>query len=239
MNILITGAGRGIGYHTALALSSRKEHTILAVSRNAAHLEKLKHEVFQANPNSEVIPVEFDLETGNLADLEKEVRLSCGRLDALINNAAAIIVKPFEELTEAEFSRVFRINVIRVAEMIRQFMPLLERKETGAGSSHIVNISSMGGFQGAAKFAGLAAYSSSKAALCGLTECLAEEFRGKNISVNCLCLGAVQTEMLEEAFPGYKAPLGPAEMGSYIADFTLNGHRYFNGKILPVSISTP
>lgn len=97
----------------------------------------------------------------------------------------------------------------------------------------------MGGFQGSAKFAGLSAYSSSKAALSGLTECLAEELKPNGISVNCLAIGAVQTEMLSKAFPGYKAPLSPAEMAGFIQYFALNGHRYFNGKILPVSITTP
>ena len=93
--------------------------------------------------------------------------------------------------------------------------------------------------QGSAKFPGLTAYSSSKAAIAGLTECLAEELKDKNISVNCLAIGAVQTEMLEEAFPGYKAPLSPKQMAEYIFDFALKGHQYYNGKILPVSSSTP
>jgi NAD(P)-dependent dehydrogenase (short-subunit alcohol dehydrogenase family) len=239
MNILITGAGRGIGYQTALSLSANEEHTILAVSRNRHHLEMLKQEAFEINEKSEVIPFEFDLETGTITDLLAEVKLSCGKLDALINNAASIIVKPFAELTEADFSKIFLVNVIRLAELTRQFLPLLERQNMKGDKSHIVNISSMGGFQGAAKFIGLSAYSSSKSALGGLTECLAEELREKHIAVNCLCLGAVQTEMLEEAFPGYQAPVSAAKMGQYIAGFTVNGHKFFNGKILPVSLSTP
>ena len=114
-------------------------------------------------------------------------------------------------------------------------MDLLGKKQ----KSHILTISSMGGFQGSAKFAGLSAYSSSKAAIAGLTECLAEEFKGKNIAVNCLAIGAVQTEMLAEAFPGYKAQLLPFQMAEYIMDFAAKGHLYYNGKILPVSLSTP
>jgi NAD(P)-dependent dehydrogenase (short-subunit alcohol dehydrogenase family) len=97
----------------------------------------------------------------------------------------------------------------------------------------------MGGFQGAAKFPGLSAYSSSKAALAGLTECLAEELKSKNISVNCLAIGAVQTEMLAKAFPGYKAPLKPNQMAEFICNFALTGHTYFNGKIIPVASTTP
>jgi NAD(P)-dependent dehydrogenase (short-subunit alcohol dehydrogenase family) len=97
----------------------------------------------------------------------------------------------------------------------------------------------MGGVQGSAKFPGLAAYSSSKAALANLSELLAEELKEKNIRVNCLALGAAQTEMLETAFPGYKAPVTAAEMAQWVGWFAINGHRFFNGKVLPVALSTP
>jgi NAD(P)-dependent dehydrogenase (short-subunit alcohol dehydrogenase family) len=105
--------------------------------------------------------------------------------------------------------------------------------------SHILNIGSMGGFQGSSKFVGLSAYSASKAALHTLTECLAQEFAEKGIAVNCLALGSAQTEMLEKAFPGYQSPVMAFEMGKYIADFALTGHKFFNGKVLPVALSTP
>lgn len=97
----------------------------------------------------------------------------------------------------------------------------------------------MGAFQGSAKFAGLSAYSASKAALHTLTECLALELADRQIKVNCLALGSAQTEMLEQAFPGYQSPVMAFEMGKYIADFALTGHRFFNGKILPVAVTTP
>jgi NAD(P)-dependent dehydrogenase (short-subunit alcohol dehydrogenase family) len=97
----------------------------------------------------------------------------------------------------------------------------------------------MGGVQGSAKFPGLAAYSSSKGALITLTELLAEEFKQTGPSFNVLALGAVQTEMLEEAFPGYKAPLTATQMAQYIIDFSLTGNTFYNGKVLEVSSSTP
>ena len=97
----------------------------------------------------------------------------------------------------------------------------------------------MGGFQGSIKFPGLAAYSTSKAAICSFTELFAEEYKDSGISMNCLCLGAVQTEMLQEAFPGYEAPMNPEEMAEFICEFTLNAHRWMNGKVIPVSLSTP
>ena len=97
----------------------------------------------------------------------------------------------------------------------------------------------MGGYQGSSKFPGLSLYSASKGALSILSECMAEELGEKGIKVNCLALGAAQTEMLEKAFPGYQAPLSANEMAEFISDFAINGHRYFNGKILPISVSTP
>lgn len=236
MQILITGAGRGIGYATALALSARPDTRVLALSRNAAALKTLVAESLRSNANAKIIPLVFDLEKGDLMELGRMLETH-GELDVLINNAATIVVKPFRELSEADFERVYKVNVIRVAALIRQVLPKMIR--TGKQRSHILNISSMGGFQGSAKFAGLSAYSSSKAALCGLSECLAEEFKALQVSVNCLCLGAVQTEMLGEAFPGYQAPLTATEMGAYISEFACTGHHYYNGKVLPVSASTP
>jgi NAD(P)-dependent dehydrogenase (short-subunit alcohol dehydrogenase family) len=73
----------------------------------------------------------------------------------------------------------------------------------------------------------------------GITECFAEELKERKISVNCLCLGSVQTEMFSAAFPSFNAALKPEEMGAYIARFALEGNKFFNGKIIPVSSTTP
>ena len=124
-------------------------------------------------------------------------------------------------------------NFIGHVRMIQGVMNLMP------AGSHIVNIGSMGGFQGSMKFPGLSAYSASKAALHTLTECLAQEFAEQGIKVNCLAIGSAQTEMLEEAFPGYQSPVMAFEMGKYIADFSITGHRFFNGKVLPVAVTTP
>ena len=85
----------------------------------------------------------------------------------------------------------------------------------------------------------MAAYSSSKGAVSILTELLAEEFKETGPFVNALALGAVQTEMLSEAFPGLDVPMDAKTMAAYIAQFALTGHRFYNGKVLPVSNTTP
>ena len=144
-----------------------------------------------------------------------------------------LINKPFAETTYADFEAVYRVNVFGAAQLIRHLLPLLTT------DSHILNISSIGGVNGTSKFPGLAAYSSSKGALGILTELLAEEFKDNGPRCNALALGAVQTEMLAEAFPGYKAPVSASQIATYITDFSLKGHHFYNGKVLPISQSTP
>ena len=154
-------------------------------------------------------------------------------VDILINNAGYLVNKPFEDLRDDDFDKMFNVNVKSVFKIIQQLLPLF------SPNAHIVNISSMGGFQGSAKFSGLSLYSASKGALNTLTECLAEELKERNIKVNSLSLGAVNTEMLKEAFPSYHAAVEAIEMADFIKQFAENAHHYMNGKIIPISGSTP
>ncbi len=232
MLILITGASKGIGFEMVKHFAKDPHNLIIAVSRNIEPLTKL---VKQQNTTS-ILPLKADitspLQQKKIYQTIKSLNLN---LDVLINNAGQIINKPFEKITAKELQAVYATNVFAPFSLIQILLPLFHKKN----KSHIVNISSMGGFQGSAKFPGLSAYSSSKTALSGLTECLAEEFKTKNIAVNCLALGAVQTEMLSKAFPGYKAPLQAKQMAEYVCEFALTGQNYFNGKIIPVSSTTP
>ncbi|WP_115463167.1 SDR family NAD(P)-dependent oxidoreductase [Winogradskyella aurantiaca] len=224
-HIVITGTSRGIGLELVKQLASQG-HSILALSRNSKPCESLNL--------SNVMSLSCDLSLEE--DFDKVIDFvtsSWRKVDILINNAGAILNKPFEETTMEDFQNVYQTNVYGVAEMTRRLIPFME---TG---SHVVTISSMGGVQGSMKFPGLAAYSSSKGAVITLTELLAEEYKELGIAFNVLALGAVQTEMLEEAFPGYKAPLTAEEMANYIQDFALTGNKIYNGKLLQVSNSTP
>jgi len=235
MNIIVTGASRGIGYELVKLFSAGK-HTVIALARNEQKLNQLQKECLLNNSNARVITLVMDLqEEGSLDKLKGAIAQTEGSIDVLINNAGALVNKPFMELTLSDFNKAYSVNVFSAARIIQAVLPHLNTTVR----AHVVNISSIGGFQGSVKFGGLSAYSSSKAAIACLTECLAEEYKDSRISFNCLALGAVQTEMLEEAFPGYQAPVSGGQMAAYIADFALNAQHYLNGKIIPVSMSTP
>lgn len=236
LNIVIIGASRGIGREVVKKLHS-DGHNLFCISRNKNALDNLRIECAGISSDKKITTLAFDIAefTGGSIDLYGKIRKAFDRIDILWYNAGFLIKKEFGEFNNEEINKIFTVNILSAVAVIRELLPLMG----GEQPSHIVNTSSMGGYQGSAKFPGLSLYSSSKAALASLSECLAEEFKDKNIKVNCLALGAVQTEMLEEAFPGYKAPLSASEMGEFISHFMVNGHKFFNGKILPVSTSTP
>jgi short-subunit dehydrogenase len=237
MVIMITGASRGIGFETAKYFARLNDVEIYALSRNNAGLGQLATECAGLNKSSHVHPLVFDLDhfLDDPGSLIKRLPDGTSHIDILINNAGVLINKPFQDTGLDEIEKIFRINCFAPALLIRQLMPLMGQM----GTTHVINISSMGGFQGSMKFPGLAYYSASKAALACLTECLSEEFKDTRVVFNCLALGSVQTEMLEEAFPGYKAPLKSEDMAEFIGHFALNGHRHLSGKIIPVSLSNP
>lgn len=226
MDIIITGAGKGIGFELVKLFLQQKNNRIIGISRDISSLEKLQA--------AQLYTIQADLnEPKTYNSLLDKLQQMNFRPGLLVNNAGTLVNKSFDALSDGDFDLLFDTNVKAVFRMVKALLPHF------APDAHILNIGSMGGFQGSAKFAGLSLYSASKAALAVMTECMAEEFKDRGIKANCLALGAAQTEMLSQAFPGYKAPVSAAEMAGFIADFARSGHHYFNGKILPVSVSTP
>lgn len=223
--IVVVGASRGIGFEIVKQFAD-VGNTVFSLSRDLSKMNVAFKDY------KTVHPLVFDL-SNSVSDQIQVLSEKIGAIDILINNAGFLVNKPFDSISHDEFQSSYQINVIGVMETVQGFLPQLK------SAAHIVNISSMGGFQGSMKFAGLSAYSTSKAALCSFTELFSEEFKETQLAMNCLCLGAVQTEMLQEAFPGYNAPTSPDQMAAFIVDFALNGNRFFKGKILPVSLSTP
>ncbi|WP_297792741.1 SDR family oxidoreductase [uncultured Eudoraea sp.] len=223
--VIITGCSRGIGYELA-RLFAQNGHQVLALSRNDKPIRKLNE--------SNITTFPFDIcQDKDLEKVDQFLGDNWETVDVLINNAGQLLNKPFLKTTRTEFEELYKVNVFGVAELTKRVIPRM------SPGGHVVTISSMGGVQGSVKFPGLSAYSSSKGAVITLTELWAEEFKETGPSFNVLAIGAVQTEMLEEAFPGYKAPISAVDMADYIMDFALQGNRYYNGKLLQVSSSTP
>lgn len=223
-NIIITGTSRGIGYELALQFANAG-HNVLAISR------KIPQALIE---NQNIACLGLDLSANEGLDRVTDfIESTWKKVDIIIHNAGALLLKPFTDITSEEFEYIYKVNVFGVAALNRVVLPYM-----GKGS-HVVTISSMGGVQGTMKFAGLSAYSSSKGAVITLSELLAEEYKEQGVAFNVLALGAVNTEMLQEAFPGYEAPLSPKQMSDYIYNFALTGNTYFNGKVLQVSSTTP
>ncbi|WP_299225132.1 SDR family oxidoreductase [uncultured Psychroserpens sp.] len=224
-NIIITGTSRGIGFELVHLFASHG-HNVLALSRNAQPVTNLNFD--------NISSFAFDLcDQDDYQKVTQFIENEWKHVDVLINNAGMLLNKPFAQTSFKDFTKVYETNVFGVSEMTRVVLPFMK------SDGHVVTVSSMGGIQGSMKFPGLAAYSSSKGAVITLTELLAEEYKTTGPQFNVLALGAVQTEMLKEAFPDFEAPTTAKEMAVYIQDFALKGNQYYNGKVLQVSNSTP
>lgn len=224
--IVIIGASRGIGKAMVELFANVETNKVIALARNHHRMNA----VFGNYDNVECY--HLDLNKTNVREQCDEIFDSLNSIDILINNAGILVNKPFTELTREDLEMCYNVNVIGVMQSTQAAVSKMRK-------AHIVNISSVGGFQGSVKFPGLSAYSTSKAALCSFTELFAEEYKESEITMNCLCLGAVQTEMLQEAFPGYEAPISAEKMAEFIVNFALTADQWMKGKIIPVSLSTP
>ena len=229
MNIIVNGGTHGIGKEVVLNLAQNNSNQILVTGRD----EKVMKSLSNRFKNVLTLPLDLSVFDTQIESFRSTVYNYFKSIDILINMAGLLLSKGFMDIENNEARLMMETNFFGPASIIRIVKPLMSER------SHIVNISSMGGFQGSVKYKGLAYYSASKAALACLSECLAKEFMGSDISVNCLALGAVQTMMFEEAFPGFKAPVNAKDMAAFISDFALKGHKFINGKIIPVAVNNP
>jgi short-subunit dehydrogenase len=227
-NIIITGASRGIGRELA-KIHLQNGNNVLAISRNKERIKELK--IFENKSELRILPLDLS-DFGALNQILDSIS-DWKNIDILYNNAGFLVNKPFAEITEKNINYSLEVNYKAPFRLIQL---LLDKMNS---NSHIVNITTMGAVQGSVKFPGLSVYSSSKAGIVTLTELLAQEFNENQPKINCVALGAVQTEMLEEAFPGYIAPVSAEEMAAYLYEFGLTGHHFQNGKTIQLSISTP
>jgi len=228
VNILIIGCGQGLGYESLKKFAAKKSNNILAASKNIAPIQQLKS-------LAKITAFKLDLEKPeNIDSLFKFITKLNFRPDIFLFNSGILIKKEFKKFDFLDINKIFQVNFFSFAQIVK----LLILRENPY-PKHILSISSMSGFQYSAKFPGMSMYGASKAALVSLTESLSEEYKNMDIKFNTLALGAMQTEMLKSAFPEYKAPLNANEMAEFVVWFALNGYKFMNGKVLPVTLTTP
>jgi short-subunit dehydrogenase len=202
---------------------------VYGISRNSEKLESLKASLTNPTNFNYLSKDVVNLNQNDINDFIKD-----SKVDVLVNNAGHLINKPFSEIKYDEYRELMDVNFWGAFNLSQ----LLVKKLSNA-NGQIINISSMGGINYTSKFPGLSLYSSSKAALSVFTECLAVELQSEQIKVNALALGAVETEMLNNAFPGYVADTKAHEMASFIVEFAKSASNIINGQVIRVSKSNP
>lgn len=206
---IVTGAGRGIGAATARLLAAGGATVVLA-SRTSAELDAVATEL--GADRALAVPTDLADEASIVALFEATVR-RFGDLHVLVNNGGTFRNAAAEEMSAAEWDAVMDVNArgtfLASREALRRFRRL------GHGGA-IVNVSSLGGIRGTAKFPGFSAYTVSKFAVVGLTECLAVEARPLGVRVNCVAPGAVDTRMMREAAPFLKTSTTPDDVARTI-----------------------
>lgn len=183
---LVTGAGKGIGRAIAVALAKEGVHVGL-LARTESQLNEVAEEVNAAGVKAAVATVDIgDITAVNNA--VEQVKQELGPIDILINNAGTATFGKFLELEPAEWERNIQVNLMGVYYTTRAVLPGMIERSTG----DIINISSTAGQRGAAV---TSAYSASKFAVMGLSECLMQEVRKHNIRVSALTPSTVVTEL--------------------------------------------
>lgn len=227
--IIVAGAGKGIGLACVKEiLSSYPNHFVLACSRNIDELTKIGSE------NKNLFSLSADFSNISLNSTSEIIsRLSNFNLKGIIFTAGILEKQNLNTITKSFFDSIYQNNVWSLISLIQIVSPYINN------STHIVTLGSMGGHTGTLKFSGMSTYSSSKAALACLTECIAEELKSTGASANCLNIGAVSTDMMKTAFPDYHTEITPDKMARFIVNFTLYSKDLLNGKVIPVSSTIP
>lgn len=233
---IVTGSSRGIGKAIALELSSNGVRVVINYNNNEAMAIETKREI--ENNGGNAITVKADVSEFNQAKkLVDETINEYGKIDILINNAGITRDKSFRKMTEDEWRRVIDVNLNSIFNMSNSVLPFMNDKNFG----RIINISSVIGQIGAF---GQTNYSASKAGIIGFTKSLALETAKNNITVNAICPGYVETEMVG-AMPSEvlenitsKIPLrrlGQAQEIAKAVTFLINDGGYVTGQQLNIN----
>lgn len=207
--VLITGGGSGIGAACA-AEFFRRGRPVVIIGRTASRLKETARRI---GGGDRVLALAGQAGDESFACRAfAAARKRFGSVDILVNNAAVLVKKPFLETSAAEWDATMRTNLRGPFLFSREF---LRAAKPGRA---IINIGSLAGVHGTAKFTGLSAYTVSKYAITGLTAALAVEARPLGVAVFCVAPGAVNTQMLRKAAPGLKAGAVPADIARVVVE---------------------
>ena len=200
--VLITGASRGIGEAIARACALQGATVVLSAT-NLALLQQVQDGLItQGVPAERLAVMALDVtDRSACMQLVHNVQKRFGRIDALVNNAGIYQSKRFLDYTPEEFQRLLDVNLFGTLHMTQAVLPAMLE----AGYGRILNIASTAGKWGSRN---QSAYNTSKHAVVGLTRCVALEAAAQGVTVNAICPGFVQTDMVETLKAGYAKATG-------------------------------
>ena len=206
---VVTGASRGIGAATAVAIAAAGARVVLA-SRDGEALGDVARRIRQAGGEAIAAPADVS----SAGDVERLFATAekAGGVDALVCAAGVLTAALFAETTLETWEQTLAVNLTGSFLCCRAAFAAMRP----AGGGRIVNIASLSGVYATEKFPGLAAYNVSKYGVIGLTEAIAVEGREYGISAICVSPGAVDTQMLRQANPDLRPGLTPGDVAELI-----------------------
>jgi 3-hydroxybutyrate dehydrogenase len=203
---VVTGASRGIGRAIALRLAEAGADVALW-ARDAGSLRMVASEIAQNRGRARAIVVDVT-DSGAVQRASELVRATMPPVRTIVNNAGTVLRKSTEAISDAEWRHVMAVNLDGTFHVTRAFIPDLEHN-----AGRVINIASIAGREGTAL---LAAYCAAKHGVVGLTRALAEELRAAKVSVNAICPGSVDTDMLREGMPGARPDMTPDDIAKTV-----------------------
>lgn len=234
---LVTGGSRGIGRAICLKLASQGAKVLVNFTKGAEAANETVAQIVVAGGQAEAIG--FDVASSEAVDQAfDQIKAKFGKLDILVNNAGISVDGLFLRLKDEDFDRVLKINLYGAMFCARAASKLMIKNRSG----RIINISSVVGEMGNA---GQVSYVSSKAGLIGLTKALARELSSREVTVNAVTPGFIETDMtmgLDEKLKAehFKAiPLGRYGQASDVAELVTflasPGSGYITGQVIGVN----
>lgn len=231
---IVTGGSRGIGRAIVKELSSRGANVAFSFTRNRGMADELVAEL--QNSDRRVVAYQADVTDFAAADaMVKQVKGELGSIDYLVNNAGITRDKLIMMMSQEDWDAVIDTNLKGVFNVTKHAISVMVRQRRGA----ILNIASISGVVG---MAGQTNYSASKAGLIGFTKALAKEVGRRNITVNALALGLIETDMTAALPEEYKQKMldqiplgryGSVEEVARVAAFLLSDDaRYITGQVI-------